>query len=79
MRIGEKAKEDKDEGRGENGARTVQGSGFGEKDGGGGIALLLHKLPQLCPHRLNACWLSQVTMSRTNSALCTESNTVGAF
>ena len=46
MRIGEKAKEDKDEGRGENGARTV-GSGFGEKDGGGGIALLLHKLPPL--------------------------------
>ena len=77
MRIGEKAKEDKDEGRGENGARTV-GSGFGEKDGGGGIALLLHKLPQLCPHRLNACWLSQVTMSCTNSALCTESHS-GAF
>ena len=32
--MGEKAKEDKDEGRGENGARTVE-SGFGEKDGGG--------------------------------------------
>ena len=39
MRMGEKAKEDKDEGRGENGARTVE-SGFGEKDGGGPLIVI---------------------------------------
>ena len=39
MRMGEKAKEDKDEGRGENGARTVE-SGFGEKDRGGPLIVI---------------------------------------
>ena len=46
--MGEKAKEDKAEGRMAQGQRERMVSGFGEKDGGGGPALLLlHKLPAL--------------------------------
>ena len=48
MRMGEKAKEDKAEGRMAQGQRERMVSGFGEKDGGGAPALLLlHKLPAL--------------------------------